>query len=82
MEQHHRIARAEPLYKRCRGQADDRGRFREGQAGRARRFHRTEQGGAFIERDALDEIEIYVMPDLLGGGRPLFPPTGFGRGLR
>lgn len=32
---------------------------------------------AFIERDALDEIEIYVMPELIGGGRPLFPPTGF-----
>lgn len=32
---------------------------------------------AFMERGALDEIEIYVMPELLGGGRPLFPPTGF-----
>lgn len=32
---------------------------------------------AFIERGALDEIEIYVMPELLGGGRPLFPPTDF-----
>ena len=32
---------------------------------------------AFIERGALDEIEIYVMPDLIGGGRPLFPATGF-----
>lgn len=32
---------------------------------------------AFIERGALDEIEIYVMPELIGGGRPLFPPTGF-----
>lgn len=31
---------------------------------------------AFIERGALDEIEIYVMPDLIGGGRPLFPATG------
>lgn len=37
---------------------------------------------AFIERDALDEIEIYVMPELLGGGKPLFPPTGFRRGVR
>jgi len=36
---------------------------------------------AFIERGALDEIEIYVMPELLGGGKPLFPPTGFGKGL-
>jgi dihydrofolate reductase len=31
---------------------------------------------AFLERGALDEIEIYVIPELLGGGRPLFPPTG------
>ena len=31
---------------------------------------------AFIERGALDEIEIYVMPELIGGGRPLFPPAG------
>lgn len=31
---------------------------------------------AFIERGALDEIEIYVMPELIGGGRPLFPATG------
>jgi dihydrofolate reductase len=32
---------------------------------------------AFMERGALDEIEIYVMPELIGGGVPLFPPTGF-----
>lgn len=32
---------------------------------------------AFIERGALDEIEIYVIPELLGGGKPLFPATGF-----
>jgi dihydrofolate reductase len=32
---------------------------------------------AFLERGALDEIEIYVMPEMLGGGRPLFPATGF-----
>lgn len=31
---------------------------------------------AFMERGALDEIEIYVMPELIGGGRPLFPATG------
>ena len=31
---------------------------------------------SFIERCALDEIEIYVMPELIGGGRPLFPPAG------
>jgi dihydrofolate reductase len=32
---------------------------------------------AFMERGALDEIEIYVISELLGGGSPLFPPTGF-----
>ena len=32
---------------------------------------------AFMERGALDEIEIYVMPEIIGGGIPLFPPTGF-----
>ena len=32
---------------------------------------------AFIERGALDEIEVYVMSALLGGGYALFPPTGF-----
>jgi dihydrofolate reductase len=37
---------------------------------------------AFMERGALDEIEIYVMSDLLGGGYPLFPPTGFRRRVR
>jgi dihydrofolate reductase len=31
---------------------------------------------AFIERSALDDIEIYVMPEIIGGGTPLFPPTG------
>ncbi|MDF2118452.1 dihydrofolate reductase family protein [Roseiarcaceae bacterium H3SJ34-1] len=32
---------------------------------------------AFIEGGALDEIEIYVMPELVGGGKPLFPASGF-----
>jgi dihydrofolate reductase len=32
---------------------------------------------AFMERGALDEIEIYVIPEIIGGGVPLFPPTGF-----
>lgn len=32
---------------------------------------------AFMERGALDEIEVYVMPELIGGGRPLFPSNGF-----
>ncbi|WP_269583133.1 dihydrofolate reductase family protein [Roseibium sp. Sym1] len=37
---------------------------------------------AFLERGALDEIEIYLMPELIGGGAPLFPPTGFRAGAR
>lgn len=37
---------------------------------------------AFIERGALDEIEIYVISQLLGGGYPLFPPTGFAKSIR
>jgi dihydrofolate reductase len=31
---------------------------------------------AFIERGALDEIEVYVTSALVGGGYPLVPPTG------
>lgn len=31
---------------------------------------------AFMERGALDELEIYVISEILGGGVPLFPPTG------
>ncbi len=37
---------------------------------------------AFMERGALDEIEIYVIPYMLGGGIPLFPSTGFERSVR
>ena len=32
---------------------------------------------AFMERGALDEIEIYLVAEVIGGGHPLFPPTGF-----
>jgi dihydrofolate reductase len=32
---------------------------------------------AFMERGALDEIEIYVVSSIVGGGYPLFPATGF-----
>jgi dihydrofolate reductase len=32
---------------------------------------------AFMERGALDEIEIYVIPEILGAGQPLFPLAGF-----
>jgi dihydrofolate reductase len=32
---------------------------------------------AFMQRGALDELEIYIMPELIGGGTPLFPAAGF-----
>lgn len=32
---------------------------------------------AFMERNALDEIQIFIVPEIIGGGRPLFPATGF-----
>ncbi|APO74546.1 dihydrofolate reductase-like protein [Rhizobium etli 8C-3] len=32
---------------------------------------------AFMERGAIDEIEIYVIPEIIGAGLPLFPLTGF-----
>ncbi|NIJ36939.1 dihydrofolate reductase [Sphingopyxis panaciterrae] len=31
---------------------------------------------SFIERGALRDMQIYIMPELIGGGRPLFPATG------
>ena len=31
---------------------------------------------AFMERGALDAIEIYVISEIIGSGIPLFPPTG------
>ncbi|WP_055049314.1 dihydrofolate reductase family protein [Devosia sp. A16] len=37
---------------------------------------------AFMERGALDEIEIYVISQLLGGGFPLFPATGLEKSLK
>lgn len=37
---------------------------------------------AFMERGALDEIEIYVISQLLGGGFPLFPATGLKKSLK
>lgn len=30
----------------------------------------------FIEHGALDELEVYVMSEIIGGGIPLFPATG------
>ena len=37
---------------------------------------------AFMERGALDEIAIFVFPELLGGGTALFPATGWRSSLR
>ena len=34
---------------------------------------------AFLERGALDDIEIYIFPELIGGGSPLFPAKGLRR---
>lgn len=31
----------------------------------------------FLERGALDELALTIVPELIGGGAPLFPPTGF-----
>src|SRR5690606_21587603 len=31
---------------------------------------------AFMEREALDELEIYIASAIVGGGYPLFPPPG------
>jgi dihydrofolate reductase len=31
---------------------------------------------AFLDRDAMDRLEIYVTPDILGDGTPLFPKGG------
>ncbi|MCA0204620.1 MAG: dihydrofolate reductase family protein [Proteobacteria bacterium] len=36
---------------------------------------------AFMERGALDEIQIFLIPEIIGGGRPLFPATGLEAGL-
>ncbi|MEM8588624.1 MAG: dihydrofolate reductase family protein [Pseudomonadota bacterium] len=37
---------------------------------------------AFIERGALDDLSLFIMPELLGGGARLFPPNGFGRSVK
>lgn len=37
---------------------------------------------AFIARGALDRLELFVVPELVGGGRPTFPPNGFARNVR
>ena len=37
---------------------------------------------AIIERGALDSLALFIVPELLGGGLPLFPPNGFARPVR
>ena len=36
----------------------------------------------FIERGALDSLALFIAPELLGGGIPLFPQNGFARPVR
>lgn len=36
---------------------------------------------AMILRDALDRLELFIVPELVGGGIPVFPPNGFARRL-
>ncbi len=37
---------------------------------------------AFIERGALDTLELFVVPEIVGDGIRLFPPNGFSRTVR
>jgi len=37
---------------------------------------------AFIERGALDDLSLFIMPELLGGGARLFPPNGHAQSVR
>lgn len=37
---------------------------------------------AMILRGALDRLELFIVPELVGGGIPVFPPNGFARRLR
>lgn len=36
---------------------------------------------AFIERGALDDLMLFIVPELVGAGVPLFPPNGFARSI-
>ncbi len=36
---------------------------------------------AFIQRGALDTLVLFIVPEIVGGGIPLFPPTGFARSV-
>lgn len=37
---------------------------------------------AFIERRALDTLALFIAPEIIGGGIPLFPSNGFARPVR
>ena len=37
---------------------------------------------AFIERGGLDRLELFVVPEIVGAGIPLFPPNGFARTVK
>lgn len=37
---------------------------------------------AFIERDGLDDLMLFILPELVGGGIRLFPPNGHARTVR
>lgn len=37
---------------------------------------------ALIQRRALDSLILFIVPEILGGGVPLFPPNGFAQTVR
>jgi dihydrofolate reductase len=37
---------------------------------------------ALIARDALDQLELFVVPEIIGEGIPLFPPNGHRRSVK
>ena len=37
---------------------------------------------AFIAAEAFDRLELFVMPEIVGGGHQTFPPNGFRRSVR
>lgn len=37
---------------------------------------------AFIERGAFDQLELFVVPEIVGGGHPIFPVNGFQRSIK
>ena len=37
---------------------------------------------AFIAAGALDRLELFIVPEIVGGGHQIFPPNGFARHVR